>query len=180
MIVAACRPMAAEDLEFVVSGWSSSFRTSPYAGLLSMARYADIMHRELGEILARPSTAVIVRHDLQRRDPHGRQFLYGFIAARTDLGRPYVYYVYVRTIPPNSSASPIRRQGHATALFAAAGIDPARAFSYACRTAASDALTQPQWVGAVPMPPKVPHAKWDQLPARYEEPNDQDRQRNRR
>jgi hypothetical protein len=163
--------MAADDLGFVVSAWSSSFRTSPYAGLLSMVRYADIMHREIGEILARPSTAAIVRYDAIQRDDRGRQLLYGFLVHRTDLGRPYVYYVYVRAAW--ADRPPIRRQGHAAALFAAAGIDPARAFSYACRTAASDALTQPQWIGGIPQPAKLPHAKWDQLPARYEEPHEQ-------
>ena len=40
----AFRPMIPADRQFVLSGWSSSFRTSRYAGLIRNSRWADVMH----------------------------------------------------------------------------------------------------------------------------------------
>lgn len=142
------RPMAADDRQFVISTWSSSFRTSRYAGLVSNATWADVMHREIGAILDRPTTRTIVACEPSELDHLGRQFLYGFIATRTVVGvRPYVYYCYVK--------KKFRRRRIARRLFDAAGIDAAGGFVYACRTGALlDVAT------------KIPGATWDPVPAR--------------
>lgn len=145
----AFRPMIPADREFVRSGWSSSYRTSYAAGLISMDTWADVMHREINAILDRPSTAVTVAHEPGETDHVGRPFLYGFIAAlkRPD---PYVLYAYVK--------APYRRQRIAARLFAAAGVDPKRPFGYACRTGYCDQLAA-----------KIPAASFNPLPARYQE-----------
>lgn len=128
------RPMIAADRQFVLSGWSSSFRTSIYAGLISNARWADVMHREFGAVIDAPTTSVIVACEPGELDHEGREFLYGFIATR-NRGEPYVYYAYVKK--PYRWPRPFRI-GHR--LFDAAGIDPAEPFTYAAGTAIGDKI----------------------------------------
>lgn len=158
----AYRAMIDEDRDFVISGWSSSFRTSQYAGLVSMRIYAQVMHAVIEEILDRPDTRVLVAHEPGEFDHQGRPFLYGFLATRAGRA-PYVYYVYVKAPFRQGRARHGLELGHAAALFTAAGIDPRRPFGYACRTSLSDRLTD-RFTG------KFPLAQWDPLPARYERP----------
>lgn len=156
-MTAACRPMQPADRQFVISGWSSSYRVSDHAGLISMSRWADTMHREVAAILDHPSTRTIVAEEIGEVDHQGRPFLYGFLAYQW-LARmqPYVYYVYVKT--------PFRRgrerlqldRGYASQLFAAAGIDPRAPFMYACRTDMLGDLAR-----------KIPLAEFNPLPARF-------------
>lgn len=152
----AFRPMAPDDRQFVVSAWSSSYRTSPYAGLLSMASYADVMHREIGLILDHCSTQTIVAEEPGETDHLGRPFLYGFVARHAIAAPdPYVYYVYVKT-PYRRGAIKGLPQGYATRLFAAAGIDPRKRFVYACHTSYCTELAR-----------KIPLAELNTLPARF-------------
>jgi hypothetical protein len=158
----AYRSMLDDDLDFVVSGWSSSFRLSPFAGLIDMRTYADVMHRQIAEVLARPSTVVTVAYEPGEivETPAGpRPFAYGFLAQRTDLAAPYVYYVYVKAPYREGRRRLGLELGHAAALFEAAGIDPRSPFRFACRTVIGDQLAR-----------KVPLAEWDPLPARFERP----------
>lgn len=130
----AFRPMVAADRQFVLSGWSSSYRTSIYAGLIRNSTWAEVMHRELGAIIDAPTTAVTVAIEPGELDHEGREFLYGFIATRTH-GAPYVYYVYVKKPYRYPKPFKIGRR-----LFAAAGIDPTEPFTSACSTALGDRL----------------------------------------
>lgn len=156
--------MTDDDLDFVVSTWSSSYRLSPYAGLLAMATYADVMHREIATILARPSTAVTVAHEPGEsvETPAGpRPFVYGFIAIRTDLPGPYVYYVFVKGAYRRGRRRLGLPEGHATALLRAAGIDPRDPIKFACRTPLGDLAAR-----------KTPLAEFDSLPGRFERPEE--------
>lgn len=154
-MTAAFRPLIVADLDFVVSSWSSSYRTSDYAGMISMESWATVMHSEILTVLNRRDTRVIVAHEPGETDEKGRPFLYGYIATR-DGGDPYVYYVYVK--------SPYRRGkekwglavGYGRALFSAAGIDPLRPFEYACPTSYCRQLAS-----------KIPLAEPNTLKARF-------------
>lgn len=160
-MTAAFRPMITADRDFVRSGWSSSFRTSRYAGLIAMDGYAAVMHAQIDAILARASTAVTVAHEPGEVDHEGRPFLYGFIATRTDLAAPYVYYVFVKSAYRRGRTRHQLELGHGAALFAAVGIDPRCPFGYACRTSYCDELAT-----------KIPQAVWDPLPGRYPNPKE--------
>lgn len=112
-----------DDEPFIVSGWSSSYRRSRDLSFVQMERYAEVMHPIVRSVLARPRTKTLVAHG---------EVLHGFLSfehSEIAGGVPLVLYIYV--------AQPYRRQGDAKGLFAAAGIDPAAPFEYACRTEAS-------------------------------------------
>lgn len=141
------RPMDSDDRQFVISGWSSSFRKSPYAGMISNERYSDVMHREIAAILDRPTTRTLVACEPEELDHLGRQFLYGFIAVRS-TGAPYVYYCYVRL------GVGFRRRGIARKLLHAADIDEAGPFKYAYRTDVVRDLAA-----------RIPLATWDRVTA---------------
>lgn len=155
----AYRAMADEDRDFVVSGWSSSFRLSKYAGALTMERYADVMHGEIAAILARRDTRVLVAYEPGETIDGERPFLYGFLVERVGGPLPYVYYVFVKKFYRQGRERHGLDLGHAAGLFAAAGIDPLAPFSYMFRTSWSDQLTT-----------KIPLAEWDPIPGRFEVP----------
>jgi hypothetical protein len=157
-LTALIRPATPADRDFIVSTWSSSFRTSVYAGLLSMETYADVQHREVKRVLDHPTTLTLVAAEPDELDERGRQFLYGFIALRQHVERvpPYVYYVYVKTAYRRGRAQFGLELGYAAQLFRAARIDPRRPFGYACQTSMSLQLAS-----------KIPLGAWDPLPARY-------------
>jgi len=130
----AFRSMIPADRQFVLSGWSSSFRTSRYAGLIRNSRWADVMHVEFGAMIDAPSTSVIVACEPGEVDHEGREFLYGFIVSRT-MGTPYVYYCYVKKHYRHPKPFKIGRK-----LFAAAGIDPREPFTYAAPTSIAERI----------------------------------------
>lgn len=133
------RPMVPDDRQFVLSGWSSSFRTSMYAGLIRNSRWAKVMHEEFGAVIDSPDTSVTVACEPGEIDHEGREFVYGFIATRR-RGAPYVYYVYVKKSYRFDPNAPQRRFRIATGLFAAAGIDPREPFEYAASTSIADRI----------------------------------------
>lgn len=140
------RPACPDDRAFVVSGWSSSLRLTRDLPLVQMTTYATHMHAILGEVLERPRVEVIVAEG---------SVLQGFMV----FERPdHVLYCYV--------AQPFRRNGIARQLFAAAGIDPASRFDYACRTKAS-------WVCRH----KIPLAIYNPYRARFAPEEKHDEQR---
>lgn len=150
------RPMAETDRRFVVSGWSSSLRTSNYAGFISMRRWADVMHAEINGAIDHPAVSTLVAEHPGETDHMGRPFLYGFIAWSVSLvDAPYVFYVYVKN-PYRRGKEKGMAQGYAAQLFAAAGIDPRAPFSYACSTGMCVQLAR-----------KIPLARFDSLPGRY-------------
>lgn len=142
------------DRDFIVSGWSSSYRLSDRAGMIAMSRWADTMHREIDDVLARPSASTVTAYDTDSG------VFQGFICADrnpgppiSDLitsGLPIVFYVYVKEA--------YRREGVARGLFASVGIDPMLPFTYACRTPIVGLLRD-----------KIPFAKHDHLRARFPE-----------
>lgn len=155
--------MTADDRQFVISGWSSSFRKSDHAGMISMATWADVMHREIGAVLDRADTIALVAEEVGELDERGRPFLYGSLVYRRDPVRirlrqaspldprwlvlPYVFYAFTKIR--------YRERGVARRLFAAASINYRAPFAYACRT---------EVCGAFPTGRSKP------LVARYEEP----------
>ena len=156
------RPAIAADRAFILSGWSSSLRTTRDMSFIKMADWASVMRPVLEKTLDEAS--VIVAEG---------EVLCGFIATdprpprklqRRRARRPvapafvdYVLYIYV--------AQPFRRAGIARTLFHVAGIDPMSRFSYACRTLAS-------WECAS----QFPNAVYDPFRARFsKEDKDHDR-----
>jgi GNAT superfamily N-acetyltransferase len=146
------RRAAAGDLPFVISSWSSSYRTSYYAGLVTMNDWADVMHVQLRKILARPSIVTCVAHDPDE-DLAGSADLLGFIAGDVaDRSKvPLVLYVFVK--------AHYRGNGVARGLFNALGVDPSKPFDFACKTPVVRELER-----------KIPYARWSPLRARFEMP----------
>ncbi len=134
------------DREFVISTWSSSYKDSHSAGMITDEDWPSVMHVQIGKTIDRPDCTVIVACDSTARDHIAD--LYGFIAA--DSSVPLVWYVYVK--------SAYRRLGIARGLYAAAGIDPAAAHSWACKTAVAAHLAKPVNEGGAG---KIPHARFD-------------------
>lgn len=142
------RPMAPGDRQFVVSGWSSSLRTSRDVPLIPMSRWSAIMHPVIEAALERPAVRTLVAHG---------EVLHGFVCAEPG----YVLYIYV--------AQPFRDRGVARALLEAAGISPEGPFGYACRTRAS-------WELLV-IHRKCPLATYDPFRARFDDFDSPERRR---
>lgn len=117
-----------EDRAFVLSAWSSSYKSSHFAGAITAEDWATVMHDQLGKVIDRPRTRTIVAWDRPA-------FLYGFIAGDTSGVVPIVHYVYVKD-PFRSQPEPGARSGPriARGLLEALGVDPARRFLFSCRT----------------------------------------------
>lgn len=147
------RPMIPDDVDFVRSGWSSSYRTSRYAGIISNKRWAEVMHREIDAILADQHTRVIVACEPGAHDHVGREFLYGFAAARDDY--PYLYYVYVKRAYRHDRFTAAKRPRIATRLLEAVGCGGR--FTFGALTDFGEELLE---MG------KFPGAKFDPVPAR--------------
>lgn len=170
------RPMNADERAFVVSGWSSSYRLSPHAGLLPMHAYAAIMHPVIESILDHPTTRVLVAEAPGDVDHEGRPFLYGFIAYREPR---YVYYAFVKSEFRRGRSRFGLESGYGRQLMTAAGIDPERAFEYACHTKFITDL-RGRMVGGVQITSnKLPHATFNPLPARFLHDEEERRVRHR-
>lgn len=150
----AYRAATLADRKFIVSGWSTSFRTSHSAGMIAMERWADIMHREIESVIERPDCTTLVAYEPD--ETPGLVDLYGFIAGDSDaiwspVARahlPMVFYVYVK--------GPQRERGIARGLFRALGVDPSKPFVHTCKTSWCSLLSS-----------KIPLSKWDPLLARF-------------
>lgn len=176
----AFRRMLPIDRQFVISGWSSSQRTSKTAGLISMVRWSSIMHVEIGALIDRPEVTTIVAYQpgeyiATLRGP--RPFHYGFIAiappVETPRGElPHVLYCYVKSGFRRARERFGLERGYASQLFAHVGIDPRAPFVYACSTGVVADLVA-----------RVPLAEFNPLPARflesacpeYDDPRTEDR-----
>lgn len=108
-----------DDRQFIVSTWSSSWKGSNYAGVISAERWSTVMRPELDAHLERPDARVIIACD--RNDP---TYFYGWIAGDVVERPAVVWYVYVK--------EPYRRAGIARQLFHRLGVDPLERFIYAC------------------------------------------------
>jgi GNAT superfamily N-acetyltransferase len=154
----AYRRAIEDDMRFIVESFLESFRTCYSAGLIAMDDWYTVMRPQAQKLFARPGAEQYVAHH------PGEEFkgvdLYGFIAVERGHESPVVVYVYVK--------SDYRRQGLARGLFAAAGIDPRRAFVYVARTAIAMKLRD-----------KAPLARWSPLTVRFKEQKEWSEQRTR-
>jgi len=152
---------SSDERAFVISTWSSSYKSSHFAGLIASEDWPAIMHAQIGKLVDRPNARTLVACE-----PDG--FLYGFIAGDTSRRLPIVYYVYVK--------DPFREVGYARALFVALGVDPAQPFLYTCRTAIVSRIAD-NYPGGTN---KIPHAKFAPAAARYPDYYHQEHHGNRR
>lgn len=153
------RPFTPLDRDFIVSTWSASFRTSHYAGMISMKNYARVMHEEIALVIDHPSTLTLVAEQPGKTDEEGRPFLYGFVSAAARVSPdspPYVYYVYVKSPYRRGKERHGMTKGYGQQLLEAVGLRPHARFRYACQTSISLQLAA-----------KIPLGEWDPLPARY-------------
>jgi hypothetical protein len=148
---AACATLAPDqrcpdrcELRFVLSAWSSSYKNARTAGMITSEDWSTIMHGQIAKILARPGSRTVVAYAPEESD-----FLYGFASGDvSDPARPVVYYAFVK--------GSYRGNGFARGLLGALGVDPTKAFTYACATPASSAASS-----------KIPLARFDPAVARY-------------
>lgn len=149
------RPYEPRDQPFVIDSWLSSFRTSYYAGLISMSRYFNVMWPEVAAIIDRDDTTTLVAEL-----PSGRDRLVGFICGRpVSNSGPWVHYVYTKANYRQGGNGRLwKGPGVARALFAGLGIDPDREFIYSSKTATVARLAK-----------KIPFARWNPLVARFDE-----------
>lgn len=150
------RDATPEDRDFIISGWSASFRTSYAAGLIDMDHWSELMHPQLARYLDRDDVRTIVAVGTKRKS----SLVYGFIVADTTPQQELVdnretrewpalvYYVYVKAA--------YRKMGIARGLFEAVGIDPRSRFLYACKTPVVAHVAS-----------KLPLAKYNPLVARF-------------
>jgi hypothetical protein len=130
-----------DERAFVIATWASSYKHSHFAGIISAEDWAPVMHAQLGKLVDRSTTRVLVAWDPPA-------FLYGHIVGDTSSAMPAVHYVYVK--------DPFREAGIARGLLAALGVDPARPFVYTCRTSM-----------VVRLADKIPLARFTPAAARY-------------
>ena len=139
----AYRTALSSDRRFVVSAWSSSYKSANAAGMIWHEDWSTIMHGQIEKLLDRPGIRTAIAYE--NTDP---DFVYGFICGDTPDEPPVVMYVYVK--------EPYRKAGNARGMFAELGFDPRGSFVYACRTAVVSRLAD-----------KIPRARWSPEVARY-------------
>ncbi len=139
----AFRPITPDDLAFVVSSWSSSYKSAHAAGMIFTDDWGEVMHRQIKRIVSWGDTTTIVGYESD--DP---TFLYGFISGDTVERVPVVWYVFVK--------APYRRSGTARGLFDALGVAPDKPFNFACRTAVVSRLVD-----------KIPYGRCNPIIARF-------------
>ena len=169
-MTASFRRMIPVDLDFVISGWSSSYRNSKTAGLISMDRWANVMHAEIRHLIDTGRADVTVCYEPGQfvesvRGP--RPFHYGFVAmgprVATRRGSlPYVLYVYVKSAYRQGRQRLELERGYASQLLEHVGVDPRAPFVYACSTGVVSDLAR-----------KIPLSEYNPLPIRYQEPHEQ-------
>lgn len=128
---------------FVLSSWSSSFKHSREAGMITADDWVDVMHVQIAKICARAECRVFVAHG-DVADAY-----LGFIAGEPE--ERVVYYCFVKEL--------YRGHGTARALFAALGIEPRSRFVYPCNTR--------MLTGEANLRSKIPLAIRDPAVARY-------------
>lgn len=140
------RPLIPADRPFVIATWSSSYKSSPYAGILFTDDYATVMHATINRVLDRPETTTLLACDRDDRD-----FLYGYIVGEL-ADTPIIHYAYVKT--------PYRRSGIARGLLAAIGVNALGRFVYTSKTEIVKDLAS-----------KMPRARFDANGIRYSKQN---------
>lgn len=132
------------DLPLIVDTWVESYRTAHAAGPIPMPYYHEDMEKYVRWFLERPGVRAYVAHNPEV-SAETRANVFGWIAVEDDIevpqrvrigGRweerllpaecPFVHYLYVKSV--------YRRQGIATGLMNAAGVDAGRRFLYGAKT----------------------------------------------
>lgn len=147
----AYRAMVAEDHNFIVDSWVSSYQFAHTAGIIATDRWFPVMIPEVERLLARPGSRTIVAYKTD--EPDRLADLQGFITVDTDdetWGVPIVHYVFVK--------ESYRKAGRARGLFAAAGIDPRMPFIHTAKTGAVASLFKAR---------KIPCARYNNLVAMF-------------
>jgi GNAT superfamily N-acetyltransferase len=141
-----------EDHDFVIGSWMSSYRRSPYAGLVSMQTWRAVMGPEIAAILGRPQIQAIVLDDVE--EPTRTVNLIGHIVWQPGA-RPLVFFVYVK--------HGHRGHGFGRVLMRAAGVEPTAAFDFVCLTHVINNIAEAG---------KLPRATWRPLLGRSTERNE--------
>jgi hypothetical protein len=110
-----------EDVPFILSTWLSSYRDSPWAGVIPNNKYQDVYGEAVSQLISRGSTLTVVH------SPMDENHLLGWACTeKTRKSEPVVHFVFVK---PD-----LRRNGIATAALAKAGVDHRQHFAYTFRT----------------------------------------------
>lgn len=126
------RPATDDDLHFIVSSWTQSYRDANTAGFIQIEDWYEIMDAQVAKALKRPDVRSIVACSSVDSTQ-----IHGFITADTEESPPLVYYVYVKKAYRRGGRGRMwPGNGVARGLFAAMGINPAMPFFYVCETAA--------------------------------------------
>lgn len=160
----AVSPLQPRHEAFVCAAFVNERKLARDSGLFilddpqSRQSWWDAQWRWFWTMLARPTVRTLVAHGEDDANAYR-----GFISVDTSGRIPYLYYVYVKEV--------YRRAGHARALCAAAGFNPAHRFHYACRSQIGDRLTGSRevWLAGelTTLAPKYKLAKHDPLWARF-------------
>lgn len=127
---AHCRPATPKDLEYIRSTWLSSYRTSPYAGVVPNNLFDDVYGETITQLILRGMRFVVVAN------PADPSLLLGWLAYEVSHAPPpyrdeyVVHYLFVKPA--------YRRLGVASQALASVGI--AGPFFYTFRTSNSKFL----------------------------------------
>ena len=114
----------AEIPPFVLETWLTSFRKSPWAGVVPNDLYKPVYLNAIKQLLDRGAMVLCAVN------PDKPDHILGWICfERTSDSVPVVHYVFVKPL--------YRKRGVAKSLFASAGIDPTARFFYTFKTPAA-------------------------------------------
>lgn len=120
---APCQGVAAIP-PFVWETWLSSFRKSPWAGVVPNNLYKPVYLETMRQLVERGAEVVCATN------PEKPGHILGWLCyERTSDAIPVVHYCFVKPL--------FRKRGVAASLFAAAGIDPKQRFFYTFKTPAA-------------------------------------------
>jgi hypothetical protein len=148
MTALAFRPAGEHDQKFIVDAWISSYRDAKTAGLIQVEDWYAVMIPQIEKVLCRPDVRAIVAVIPGVTDRVSD--LVGFIVVDTEDNPALVYYVFVKEHYRRAGNGKLwSGHGVARALFAAAGVDPAKPFNYVCSTPMCRILER-----------KIPMSRW--------------------
>lgn len=140
-------PRDLDDRKLICDSWARCYRLSEAAGFVDMAAWMSVAVEQAKRYIARPYVTALIAYEDEAWAEAAD--IYGCIVADTTDPVPDLYHLYVK--------DEYRRRGFARALFAAAGIDPARPFRFLCETRSSKAIAAAG---------KMPKATFDPVPIR--------------
>lgn len=115
------RPLQDTDTDGIILDWLTAYRTSRWAGCVPNNEYNAVYTAAIGQLWQRGAFVHVCTNPLRPEQTLGWS-----CTEWTRKSEPVVHFVYVRPA--------VRRNGIATALLAAAGIDAHSHFAYTYRT----------------------------------------------